>query len=169
MTPAQLLSDGFGRILESGTAVVAGLSLGDLARRPGHEANSIGWLVWHLTRVQDDHVAEVAGQPQVWTEQDFVRRFDLPLQVTDTGFGHTRDQVDVVRADADTLTAYLLAVHEQTAAFLAGVSEADLDRVVDTRWDPPVTLGVRLVSVLDDDARHVGQAEYVRGLLGLRS
>jgi hypothetical protein len=44
------------------------------------------------------------------------------------------------------------------------VTPADLDRVVDKRWDPPVTLGVRLVSVVDDDAQHVGQAAYVRGL-----
>ncbi|NPC97223.1 DUF664 domain-containing protein [Nocardioides sp. zg-DK7169] len=168
MTPAQLLSDGFGRVLESGTAVVDGLSLGELSRRPGHDANPIGWLVWHLTRVQDDHVAEVAGRPQVWTDQDFVRRFDLPLVVSDTGYGHTRTQVDVVRAEGDLLAEYLTAVHAQTLAFLATVGEDDLDRVVDTRWDPPVTLGVRLVSVLDDDLRHVGQAEYVRGLLGGR-
>ena len=166
MTPAELLADGFGRIVESGTAVVAGLSADDLTRRPAPEANSIAWLVWHLTRVQDDHVSEVAGRPQAWTEEDFVRRFDLPLEITDTGFGHTPEQVALVRAEADLLAAYLTAVHERTLAFLAGLGADDLDRVVDTRWDPPVTLGVRLVSVLDDDARHVGQAEYVRGLLG---
>ena len=39
------------------------------------------------------------------------------------------------------------------------------DRVVDRTWDPPVTLGVRLVSILDDDTQHAGQAAYVRGLL----
>jgi Protein of unknown function (DUF664) len=169
MTPAQLLSDGFGRVLESGTSVVAGLSVDQLSQRPTPDANPIGWLVWHLTRVQDDHVADVAGRPQVWSEQDFVSRFDLPLDPDDTGFGHTRDQVDAVCIDADRLAAYLTAVHEQTLAFLETVGEDDLDRVVDTRWDPPVTLGVRLVSVLDDDIRHVGQAEYVRGLLGLRA
>ncbi len=56
-------------------------------------------------------------------------------------------------------------MHARTAEFVAGLSAADLDRVVDESWDPPVTLGVRLVSVVDDDAQHAGQAAYVRGLL----
>ncbi|WP_127479421.1 mycothiol transferase [Nocardioides pantholopis] len=165
MTPAALLSDGFQRIVDSGTAVVDGLDADDLAFRPGPEANSIAWLVWHLTRVQDDHVAEVAAREQVWVARDFVDRFALPLDAADTGYGHSAEQVGQVRAPADALAAYLIAVHEGTLAFLDTVGEADLDRVVDERWDPPVTLGVRLVSVLDDCARHVGQAEYVRGLL----
>lgn len=166
MTPAQLLTDGFTRIHESAGAVVDGLSRDELAHRPSLSANSIAWLLWHLTRVQDDHVSEVAGVEQVWTAQGFVDRFDLPLPADDTGYGHDSEQVASVRADGDLLTSYLTAVHEQTLAFLATVSDTDLDRVVDQRWDPPVTLGVRLVSVLDDDARHMGQAEYVRGLLG---
>ena len=56
-------------------------------------------------------------------------------------------------------------MHARTVAHLAGLSEADLDRVVDERWDPPVTLGVRLVSVISDDLQHAGQAAYLRGLV----
>ncbi len=166
MNPSQLLQEAFGRIVESGTSVVDGLSQDQLAHRPTPDANSIGWLVWHLARVQDDHVAEVAGREQVWSAQGFQARFDLPLEKDDTGYGHTAQDVGKVWVDAGALADYLRAVHEQTVAFLAGVSEADLDRVVDERWDPPVTLGVRLVSVLDDDTQHIGQAAYVRGLLG---
>lgn len=165
MNTADLLIDGFGRSLEGGRAAVDGLTGEQLAHRPGADANSIAWLLWHLTRVQDDHVAEVAGLEQVWTAQGFAERFDLPLANDDTGFGHTSDQVGQVRAGADLLSAYLSAVHEQTVAYVAGLAEADLDRVVDTRWDPPVTLGVRLVSVVDDCAQHIGQAAYVRGLI----
>ena len=54
-------------------------------------------------------------------------------------------------------------------AYLATLDDDDLDRVVDTRWDPPVTVGVRLVSVIADDLQHVGQAAYVRGLLHRRA
>ena len=122
--------------------------------------------MWHLARVQDDHVAGVAGLEQVWTARGFAGRFALPFDERDTGFGHSSSDVAKVRADADLLAAYLEAVHEQTVGYLAGLSEADLDRVVDTRWDPPVTLGVRLVSVVNDDSQHLGQAAYVRGLLG---
>ncbi|WP_182525061.1 mycothiol transferase [Nocardioides dongkuii] len=165
MTPAELLTDAFDRVRESAAAVVDGLSPDDLARRPAPDANPIGWLVWHLTRVQDDHVADVAGTEQVWTGQGYVERFGLPLDPADTGYGHSAEQVEAVRADAALLTAYLDAVHAQTLAFLRGVGEDDLDRVVDEGWDPPVTLGVRLVSVVNDDTQHVGQAAYARGLL----
>jgi hypothetical protein len=73
-----------------------------------------------------------------------------------------------VRATADLLLGYYNAVHDATLAYLSTVTAADLDRVVDTRWDPPVTLGVRLVSVVADDLQHAGQAEYIRGLVERR-
>jgi Protein of unknown function (DUF664) len=166
MTPAQLLTDAFERIADGVPGVVEGLDEDQLTWRPGPDANHIAWLVWHLTRIQDDHVADVAGLEQVWTAQGFYDRFGLPFEPGDTGYGHTSEQVAQVRAPAELLTAYLTAVHEQTTDYLAGVTADDLDRVVDTRWDPPVTLGVRLVSVVDDDLQHLGQAAYVRGLLG---
>jgi uncharacterized damage-inducible protein DinB len=165
MTPAELLKDAFTRIVESAEGVVDGLTEDRLAARPAAGANSIAWLLWHLARVQDDHVAEVAGTEQVWTSQGYAERFGLPFEVAATGYGQTSEQVGQVRAGADLLVAYLRAVHEQTLAFLKTLSEEDLDRVVDERWDPPVTLGVRLVSVVNDDTQHVGQAAYVRGLL----
>ncbi|MCL8026658.1 mycothiol transferase [Nocardioides bruguierae] len=169
MTPSDLLTDAFSRSLESVTAAVEGLTDDQLAWQPSPGANSIAWLVWHLTRVQDDHVADVAGTPQVWEAQGFADRllpgFGAGVERADTGFGHTAEQVAAVRASAADLLAYLSAVTEATTAFLATLSPADLDAVVDTRWDPPVTLGVRLVSVVDDDAQHAGQAGYLRGLL----
>jgi uncharacterized damage-inducible protein DinB len=166
MTPAELLIESLERIVESGRAVLDGLSADQLAQRPSPDANSIAWLVWHLARVQDDHVADVAGIEQVWTSQGYAGRFGLPFDDGDIGYGHTSAQAGQVRADADLLAAYLSAVHEQSVAYVRALTEADLDRVVDERWDPPVTLGVRLVSVVNDDTQHVGQAAYVRGLLG---
>ncbi|MDN4172326.1 DinB family protein [Nocardioides sp. SOB77] len=166
MTPAELMVDAFGRVVESGTAVVDGLTEEQLAARPAPDANSIVWLVWHLARVQDDHVADVAGREPVWTAQGYAERFDLPFDEGATGYGQDAEAVGRVRASAELLAAYLRAVHEQTVAFLDTVTAEDLDRVVDEDWDPPVTLGARLVSVLDDDTQHVGQAAYVRGLLG---
>lgn len=166
MTPAELLIESLERVLESGRTVVDGLTPDQLAARPAPDANSIGWLVWHLARVQDDHVADVAGTEQVWTAQGYADRFGLPFEVGDIGYGHSSEQVGRVRADAELLASYLSAVHAQTVSYLRGLSADDLDRVVDERWDPPVTLGVRLVSVVNDDTQHVGQAAYVRGLLG---
>ena len=166
MTPAEMLIESFGRIAEGAHDVVDGLDEVQLAHRPGPGANPIGWLVWHLARVQDDHVAEVAGREQVWTAQGFADRFALPFDTGDIGYGHSREQVGELRAEATLLQEYAAAVHDQTRGYLEGLGEADLDRVVDERWDPPVTLGVRLVSVVGDDLQHLGQAAYVRGLLG---
>jgi len=168
-----LLVDGFTRVVDQGENIVDGLTAEQLAWTPAPPdgvravANPIGWLVWHAARVQDDHVADVAGFPQVWTAQGFVEQFGLPLEPADIGFGHTAEQVRTVVAEAPLLAQYLRAVHEQTVKYLVSIDDADLDRIVDTRWDPPVTLGVRLVSVLNDDTQHLGQAAYLRGLQGV--
>jgi uncharacterized damage-inducible protein DinB len=159
----------YGRIPDLVRAAVDGLSPGELASPPAPGANTVGWLVWHLARVQDEHIAEVAGRPQVWQEGDWAQRFGLDAGTTETGYGWSSEQVAGLRPEsAEALVAYYDAVAEGTTAFLAGLTDADLDRVVDESWDPPVTLGVRLVSVADDDLEHVGQAAYVRGLLTAR-
>ena len=165
MTPADLLNDAFERVLQTATAAVDGLTDEQLATRPAPDANSIAWLVWHLTRVQDDHVADVAGTEQVWTAQDFVTRFDLPFDTSATGYGMSSEEVGHVRASAELLADYLRAVHAATTSYVAGLAPEDLDRIVDERWDPPVTLAVRLVSVISDDLQHAGQAAYARGLV----
>jgi uncharacterized damage-inducible protein DinB len=165
MTPAELLIDAFERVLHTATAAVDGLTDDQLVARPARDVNTIAWLVWHLTRVQDDHVADVAGTEQVWIAQDFVTRFDLPFDSGATGYGMSSEEVGHVQAGAELLGEYLRAVHDSTLSYLATVTPDDLDRIVDERWDPPVTLGVRLVSVVSDDLQHAGQAAYVRGLL----
>ncbi|MBT2406105.1 MULTISPECIES: DUF664 domain-containing protein [unclassified Streptomyces] len=169
MKGTELLADGYGRIREVVHEVVEGLSAEELNARIDAEANSIAWLVWHLTRIQDDHVADASGLEQVWHAQEWAARLGLKLPADATGYGHTARQAGSVRVDSgELLLDYFDAVHEQTARFVGGLAATDLDRVVDERWDPPVTLGTRLVSVLADDLQHAGQAAYVRGLLERR-
>jgi uncharacterized damage-inducible protein DinB len=166
-TSAELLADAFGRVREVVHDAVTGLTAEELAFRADPEANSIAWLVWHLTRVQDDHVADVANMEQVWTSGRWAERFEVPFQPLATGYGHRSEDVAAVQVQsADILTGYHDAVYQQTIRFVRGITDADLSRVVDEAWDPPVTLGVRLVSVIGDDLQHLGQAAYLRGLLG---
>jgi uncharacterized damage-inducible protein DinB len=161
-----LLLDAYGRIAESVPQVLDGLSTEDAAYRPDEQANSIGWLVWHLTRVVDSHLAHAAGDEQV--HDAYVERLGLDLPPGDTGYGHDAADVAKVRfEDLGVLAEYHVAVQEKATSYLSAVT--DLGRVVDTRWDPPVTLGTRLVSVVDDAARHIGQAAYVRGLVERRA
>ncbi len=168
MTSAELLADSFGRVRDILHRVVDGLSRDQLAGRLDSEANSIGWLLWHLTRIQDDHIAAVAGTGQVWISGGWAARLGLTLDPADTGFGHTPSQVAEVIVDAEPLREYYDAVHAVTLAYVAPLTDADLDRIVDERWDPPVTLGVRLVSIIVDDVQHVGQAAIIRGILERR-
>ncbi|ANY09270.1 mycothiol transferase [Pseudonocardia sp. HH130630-07] len=169
-TSAELLTDHFGRVDELVHDVTAGLSDADLARRPDAAAgagNPIGWLVWHLLRVQDDHVAEAFGTGQVWTDDGWAGRFGLDLDPGDTGFGHSDQQVDAVRTTADLLVGYGEAVHARTVSHLGTLTDDDLSRILPPTHGAGVSLGERLVSVLGDDLQHAGQAAYLRGLFGI--
>ncbi len=168
MTSAELLVDAFERVRDAVYPAVSGLSTDELAFRLDSQSNSIAWLVWHLTRIQDDHVAELSGREQVWTAGGWQARFALDLDPSDTGYGHGPDDVGAVAADASSLLGYFEDVHVQTLEFVGSLTEADLTRVVDPSWDPPVTVSIRLVSVIADDLQHVGQAAYVRGILQRR-
>ena len=169
MKTSELLQDSFGRIRAVVGETLQGLDESALQNRPAGTGNHIAWLVWHLARVEDAQVASAAGREQVWTAAGFADRFGLPLTRRDTGYGHSNGQVDSVRAPADLLEEYYDAVHRQTLQVLADVTDQDLDRVVDTNWNPPVTLGVRLVSTLADCLQHAGQAAYAKGLATAQS
>jgi hypothetical protein len=161
-----LLTETYGRLPDLVRGAVDGLTPGQLRWAPAPGANPVGWLVWHLTRVQDHHVAELLDVDQVWVGDGWAKRFGREPDADDTGYGHSAEQVAAFAAEsAGALVDYFEAVSARTHEYLAGLTPTDLDRIVDRRWDPPVTLGVRLVSIADDDAQHAGQAAYVRGLL----
>lgn len=166
MNSSEVLTDAFERVSESVHSATTNLDAPSLLARLDGSSNSIAWLVWHLTRVQDDHVADLLETDQIWISAGWVDRFRLPFPPEDTGYGHSSDDVAaVVVSSPDLLLGYFDEVHDRTAHFLRGLSEADLDRVIDERWNPPVTLGVRLVSVIADDLQHAGQAAFLRGVL----
>jgi hypothetical protein len=166
MDVASLLLELYGRIPPLAREAVAGLDQDHLTTPPQPGANTIGWLVWHLARVQDHHIAEIIDAPQIWSDGEWAGRFGLSPDPANTGYGHSSAEVAAVRPDGpDVLIGYLDAVDQRTRSFLGEARPADLDRIVDRRWDPPVTLGVRLISIADDGLQHAGQAAYVRGLL----
>ncbi|KZS54849.1 hypothetical protein A4G26_18125 [Mycobacterium kansasii] len=164
--PAQeLLRDAFTRLIEHADDLTDGLTDDVAAYRPTPSANSIAWLLWHSARVQDIQLAHIAGVEQVWTRDGWVDRFGLDLPRDDTGYGHSSAEVAKVRAPAGLLSGYYHAVHRLTLEYIAGVTAAELSRIVDSNWDPPVTASMRLVSIIDDCAQHLGQAAYLRGIV----
>jgi len=165
VTSSELLIDAFDRIPDQVHDVVKGLTPAQLIFRLDSEANSIAWLVWHLSRIADDHLAEVAGQPQAWTSAGWAKRWRLALDPADTGYGHSAAQVAAVTGDAEMLLGYFDAVQDMTTRFVRTVTDSDLDRIVDKNWDPPVTLGVRLVSVAGHNFEQAAQAAFIRGII----
>lgn len=161
----ELLRDAFTRLIEHVDALTDGLTEDQSGYRPTPRANSIAWLIWHSARVQDLQLCDIAGVEQVWLRDGWVDRFALDLPPEDIGYGHSPEQVGKVHATAALLAGYYHGVHRVTLEYIATVGDEELSRIVDTRWDPPVTASVRLVSIIDDCAQHLGQAAYLRGLI----
>ena len=164
MFTAALARELFTNVRDFTGDVLDGLPADALTWRVTADANTIAWLVWHLARVQDDHVAHLADRDQVWAEGGWAERFGLDADEMRIGYGDSTDDVAALRPDdPSVLGAYLDSVTHRTLAFLDDSDDTDWDRIVDTRWDPPVTARVRLASIVSDDLQHVGQAAYVRG------
>jgi hypothetical protein len=164
MMTTDVVLDSLGRVHELVPAVLHGLSRDDVLWRPDAAANSIGWLIWHLTRVEDDHLAAVGGREQVWGTA-WKERFALPYPDQAHGYGMSAEEVGAFDlASVDLLVGYAAAVAERSGQIVIGLTESDYAKVIDDRWDPPVTVAVRLVSVMTETAQHIGQAAYVRGL-----
>ncbi len=164
MDARELLIDQFERIRELYVDLPDGLDVEAAHHRPGGTGNPIAWLLWHTARVQDDHVAGLSGGRQAW-EDGWADRFDLPFDRRDIGYGHSTDDVDALRIERlGDLVDYHEAVHQLSLAYAEKVDAGELDRVIDRHWDPPVTAGVRMVSLLGDCLQHLGQAAYVKGL-----
>jgi uncharacterized damage-inducible protein DinB len=160
-----LLLDALGRVEESVGAVLDDLGDDELVARPVAGANTVAWLVWHLTRVMDDHLADAFDRDQVWIADGWAKRFGLPFSDGATGYGQSADDVGRVRVTGDLLRGYHEATQRFAADLVRSVSEEQLDVIVDRRWDPPVTMAVRLVSLVNDATQHVGQAAYAAGIL----
>ncbi|GAA1435636.1 mycothiol transferase [Microlunatus lacustris] len=157
-----LLTDSFTRVHELVGELTDACSDDVLRYRPDPQANTVAWLLWHLSRVQDDHVADLAGMQQVWPA--WRERFALPFEQDATGYGQRPEEVAQVRVDADLLAGYHADVHALSLRYVRALDTDELARVVDESWDPPVTASARLVSVLGDCLQHLGQASYVAGL-----
>ena len=166
MDARDVLREAASRPATEAKALIDTLPEGALNAHAGGHTNSIAWLLWHAGRQMDVQLAQLNGEPQVWHSQGFDSRFNLGELGDTEGYGHTTEQARaVVVEDAALLVEYLGAATATLSEYIAGLSEADLDDVIDTSWTPHVTRGVRLVSMIDDAAQHVGQAAYAAGIL----
>ena len=53
------------------------------------DTNSIAWLTWHLTRVQDNGISGLFDQEQAWISQGWHAKFGMEPDPDNEGQGHT--------------------------------------------------------------------------------
>jgi hypothetical protein len=162
----QFIVDLFEWIANDVETVLKGLSVDDINKQPKPDANSIGWLCWHLTRSEDRAVIDLMGQQQLWIKDKWHARFNRAPDPTETGVHHTTEQAaSFVAPDAQTLIDYHRAVLEQTKQYvLSMLTEDEFDRTFDKPTYPEVaTVRRRLLGIIKESFEHVGQAAYVRG------
>lgn len=161
----EILLDAAGRPVEAAHALRGRLDATVLNAHPGGHDNSIAWLLWHAGRELDVQLADLSGADQVWIGGGFRDRFDLGELGDQVGFGFTGDQARaLVVSDPDLLLEYLDATTDAVRTYIGTLDEQALGVVIDDAWDPPVTRGARLVSIIDDAVQHVGQAAYAAGM-----
>lgn len=166
MEASEILIDAYTRIQELVHRSAEGLTQEQLAYRPEEGSNSIAWLIWHLTRIQDGHLAAATRQDEAWVTEGWADRFGMPSDASVNGQGDGPAEVAALRPDGpEVLLGYHDAVVDRTRAYLRTADAAELDRIIDRSYDPPVSVGVRLVSVISDNTQHAGQARYLRGMI----
>jgi DinB superfamily len=165
----ELIVDGYERLPDLMKEVLAGVGAADLDWQPARDCNTLGWTAWHLTRVQDSQIADLAGREQLWIGEGWHRKFDRPADPDDTGYGDTAAQVRAFRSPMVKVQLdYLRATVARTQEYLAALDPAGLDRELDEPYRPRPTVAVRILSILADCHHHAGEASYIRGLLRAR-
>jgi len=160
----QLLIKVFERASQMLEKALDGLTQDDLNYLPNPDCNSIGWLAWHLTRVQDSAISNLMDKEQCWIADKWYGKFGRNPDPTDRGVGHTSVDVSNFKSpDSKTLLDYYCAVFKQTKEYINKLSTAELGREVDNLRSPLV--GLRIAGIINDNIQHVGQIAYLRGML----
>ncbi len=144
---------------------VNGLTPQELSWRPDPQCMSIGFIVWHYSRVLDVWFqAQVRGVPQLW-EEGWDSKFDR-LNVPGGGFSFTAEQLEAFRVpDVSALMGYAEAAKAKAMECLQGLDDEDLEGVmVPQRFGDPITLATLFQQLVWELNQHGGQIAYLRGM-----
>ncbi|MFQ6030993.1 MAG: DinB family protein [Dehalococcoidia bacterium] len=131
--------------------------------QPAEDTNSIGWLIWHLSRWRDNISAAVAGEPQVWVSEGWDKRFGITAERT--GLGDTLEQVASFRVDRDILLGYAEAAHNAIVSRVSHFTLEQLEKPIEYVPGSSRPAWRALISVMEDSAEHTGQINYLRGMV----
>ena len=164
MTLNDFIEDAFRVEHEFLMEAVQDLTSEELAWRPGPEANPMGWILWHMLRVEDMWFQFfIQRQTEIWEKDGWNEKFGMPTR--DNGFGHTQEQVDNFPVlDLAELLRYGDSVRAETLAYLKGLLPEDFD-VVPREQRPEMSVGAIFRQVIGEVYQHQGHIAYLKGLV----
>ena len=167
MLPAESIIYALQRNWEMVDSALEGLDEAALARQPSDQCNSAAWILWHMTRVVDTFVhTRLRSIPQLWTQNGWHQKFDMPDDAEDRGVGWTAGQVAAWQSPAkEVQLGYYAAIKSAATEYLESLTVADLEK---TMVIPPVaeprSVAMLLGQFTWDNVAHGGQIAYLRGL-----
>ena len=160
----EFIVDALEKEQESLSEAVGDLTPEELAWRAGPEANPIGWILWHMLRVEDMWFQFfIQRRNEIWERGSWHEKFGLPTR--DNGFGHTSEQVAGFPAlDLQELLRYGEVVRRATLEYLETLSPEDYD-AVPREQRPEMTVGAIFRQIVGELYQHQGHIAYLKGLL----
>ena len=166
MKGAKILSD----MLEMSDSLVRraleGLTDADLIKRPSDQDNTIGWLMWHKTRVEDIAFADASGEEQFWISDKWHEKFGMepnPGQMGFRGFARTSDEPRV--QERKTFSATPTPFGRARLRCWRASRPRTSTRKSPPRWARPSKSGTTSGRVAADNIQHGGQICYLRGFI----
>lgn len=138
-----------------------GMNQEEVLWRPEPYANNIGFVLWHVTRAEDNLVMRLENGHALWVTGGWHEKFGQPVNAPDPG-----DRMGL-RALAipglPVLLGYSQAVGEQTRRLLGELTVDRLDQPIGPS-QPGQTVTANLRHLITHRNNHHGQMDYIRGL-----
>ncbi len=162
----QAIDSGLNECFDKLERALEGLSQDELHWRPALESNTIDWMVWHMARVEDNWVnVQMRKEDSIWERDGWPER--IVVETSSNGFGLTAEQIRAMPAfDVPLVMEYYRSVRAGTTRFFENeMQEVDLQHeITHPRYDP-VSYAWILGHLLCEEAEHLGQIEYIRGMI----
>ena len=166
MTTKEILKNCFNRAQEVLDKAVGDLTREEIAYRAGPEANPIGFILWHIRRVEDRLINHTIRQSaQIWEEGDWHSKLGLPEDPKTTGFNFTKEQVDTFPVpELAELLSYQRMVRNATLSLIDGLDDSEFDRPFHHGHEGDTTLVFLIGNTIVHVSQHAGQIDFIKGL-----
>ena len=162
----QAIDSGLNEAFEKLERTLDGLSEDEFHWRPALESNTIDWMVWHMARVEDNWInTRLRETVSIWDRDGWGERIDVGE--SGNGYGQTAEEIRATPAfDVPLVMEYYRAVRKGTTDYFENEMQVeDLKKeVTHSRYDP-ISYAWVLGHLLCEEAEHLGQIEYLRGMM----